>query len=290
MRGEYIFYAGGREVHSPNLITSAGQKLILQYLAGQANSIGESLAIGIGDVAESAGDSDLTHEVYRAKISLKTVDFTTKNIILKLTIPQEVVVNIKEIGVLSGGEVPERSSRLLSFIDLEEWILDSYASFVNSNVRWAGQGILITAPAGASSTIEAHPNLDLSGYTDSDKFSLALNKAGSVEKVTISLYDINGNISYKDITSFATGYQIIEFSKSSLTSDPSFDWSNISKMTILTKSLSGGSSSVTFDSLILKGVSSDSVLVSRSVLPVSIDKTSIAPMDIEYRLFDVEIS
>lgn len=292
VKGTYRFYQGGRLVgKSENLLTNAGRRAILRYLAGRGGSVGDSIALGTGTIAPSVVDNRLTFEADRVTIDVISVLYNDSLIVFKGTIPQEVQYTIYEAGLFNMPSNPfsvESSRILLSFEDtIEEW---SVGTLVNTNARLGSQSLRLQ-PAG-SGTLEAQAAVvaDLSSFTADDNFTLAYTKASSnASSLILKFKDLNGNqyALTKSITSAPLAYNVLTFRKGDFVATGAMDWTNVTSISVSHSATAGGASDVYLDGLRIEDddvVSGDYALLSRSVLVSPVSKTDASPMDIEYAL------
>lgn len=297
MRGIYRFYQNGELIaEEPNLITTEGQRLILRYLAGQSPSLGAAIGAGVSAVAATVNDTFLGFEVERIKVALRNADYTTSKVIFKGTIEQDVVMNIYEMGLWSSGSnvlSGEFDSRLITTFDLEleEWsnvVADTTAN------RTSADSAKVSATSSSTTQPRLDVELDLSGYSANDTFLLAFSKPdNNITTIKLVFEDVIGGgnaILSKTITALPTGYNILQFRKGDFTITGTFSWGTVTRMGF-DVTAGGTGSYVILDGLRVEDLDTpnqDFVLVSHAILGSPIQKTNVAPMDVEYALdFDI---
>ncbi|AXQ63316.1 minor tail protein [Streptomyces phage Comrade] len=293
MRGVYRFYQDGNLIaEQPNLITTEGQRLILRYLAGQSPSLGAAIGIGVSSVAATVNDTMLGFEVERVPVNLRNADYTNTMVIFKGTIDQDVVVNIYEMGLWSAAAnnlSGEFDSRLLTTFDLE---LEPWSNVVADTTANRTSVDAVRVNAGISSTTNASldVDMDLSGYSANDTFLLAFSKPNNnINTIKLIFEDVigGGNASLtKTVSSLGTGYNILQFRKGDFTITGTFSWETITRMSF-DVTAGGTAGYVILDGLRVEDLDTpnqDFTLVSHAILGSPIQKTNVAPMDVEYAL------
>lgn len=293
MIGTYRFYQNGKLVgESKNLITTEGKRLILRYLAGQSPSLGGAIAFGVGTTAANVADVRLDFEARRIPVALKNVDYVNSKVLFKGTIEQNDIFKIYEAGlwsdvanVLSG----DFDSKLITTFDLtEEAWNDAVAD--TTQERTGEDAIRVDVAASSTVSTAIDVEMDLSGYSVNDEFSLAFYKPdNNISTIELVFTDTatTGTLSLtKTVSSLPVGYNILLFRKGDFVVTGTISWGEITKMGF--DITAGGTPSyVILDALRIEDTDTpnqDFVLVSRSVLGSFIDKTDVSPMDVEYTL------
>ncbi|QQV92411.1 minor tail protein [Streptomyces phage MeganTheeKilla] len=293
MRGIYRFYQNGKMIaEQPNLITTEGQRLILRYLAGQSPSLGAAIGAGVSSVAATVDDTYLGFEVERVAVNLRNADYTNGMVIFKGTIEQDVVMNIYEMGLWSSAENnlnSEFGSRLLTTFDLEleEWTNVTADATAN---RTSADSIKVSASSSATTSPRLDVDMDLSGYSANDTFLLAFSKPNNnINTIKLIFEDVvgGGNASLtKTVSSLPSGYNILQFRKGDFAISGTFSWETITRMGF-DVTAGGTAGYVILDGLRVEDLDTpnqDFVLVSHAILGSPIQKTNVAPMDVEYAL------
>jgi len=251
--------------------------------------LGGSIAVGTGARAAAVSDLRLTYEFDRATIYLSSLDSITKKIVFKGTLGEDVVGSIYEVGLYStafGSYATGSPSRTLATFERssESWSSDSFAS---GNHR-VGIEALRLAPAASGTLTSALPslNLDLSGYSNSDEFTLAFFANANTSSVRVRFRGIDSAAYYEYTVTPTTGYNVVSFAKSALIKTGVLDWTGIDSIEVAASANAAGAGQVDFDGIRIEAnvPDADNVLVSRSVLATPIVKTNLAEMDIEYAL------
>lgn len=297
MRGIYRFYQNGELIaEQPNLITTEGERLILRYLAGQSPSLGAAIGAGVSETTATVNDTLLGFEVERVSVNLRNADYTESVVIFKGTIEQDVVMNIYEMGLWSSAAnnlSGEFDSKLLTTFDLEieDWSNVTVDTTAN---RTSADAVRVDASISSTTSPRLDVEMELSGYSANDSFLLAFSKPNNnISTIKLIFEDVvaGGNAALtKTVSALPTGYNILEFRKGDFTITGTFSWDTVTRMGF--DVTAGGTAGY----VILDGVrvedldtpNQDFVLVSHAILGSPIEKTNIAPMDVEYALeFDV---
>lgn len=261
------------------MITTQGKSVIFRYLAGNLPRIAESIAVGIGNSAESVNSTTLDFETNRIPVTLVSADIVNDKIIFKGTIPQEYVGTIYEVALWYGNpaQTAGGSTVIVDFdSDTEEWSTPTW----NTALARIGTDALQVA-GGASSTL-TDIFLDLSVFSDADYMSLAYNADAAINNVVLRFSTDVSNY-YEYSFAAATGYEIKKMGKAAFTATGTPDWANITSITVSAT----GTGNAVFDGIRAEDadtISTDYALVARSVLVSPKVKTSDTEMDIEYAL------
>lgn len=290
MIGRYRFYQNGKLLaESRNLITGAGQELILRKLADQSVTLGGAIAVGVSEITPNTGDKHLGFEVDQVPVSVKSIDLNNLFVIYKATLALEKQYSIYEAGLWSQGSEAisalSASRQLATFNpDTEIWT-NSTTDTTQSRTSTKSTRIDVTGTSTVSTRRAAE--LDLSGYSTTDEFNIALYKpnnniAGLTLVFTTSLGGsfASGEI---NVASLPVGYNTVTVSKGAFTPTGLTDWSEINGYGADIRAASTGY--IILDGLRIEDVDSISTtagLVSHSLLTTPLVKTNVAPMDIEY--------
>lgn len=293
MRGVYRFYQSGKLIgEHKNLITDEGKRLVLRYLAGQAPSLGGAIGLGVSAVAANAADIALGFEIERIPVDLRNADYTTDVVLFKGTIDQDTTFKIYEAGLWSTASnnlSGEFDSRLLTTFDLEleEWtnvVVDTTAN------RTSVDAVRVDAAISSTTSPRLEVDMDLSGYSVNDTFLLAFSKPNNnISTIKMVFEDVisGGSLTLsKTVSSLPSGYNVISFRKGDFVANGTVNWDNINSMGF--DVTAGGTAGY----VILDGVrvedtdtpNQDFILVSHTVLSSPLEKTNVAPMDVEYAL------
>jgi hypothetical protein len=290
MKGKYTFKQNGVIVgEHENLITTAGRKAIIDYMAGYTQRIAGAILLGIGTTAATVADKSLAFEIFRVPVDLSSADYANNGVVFKGKIPAEREFTVYEAGVqtiYSSGQDSE-SQTLLDFnADADTWTVGTYSS-TNSRL---GQALQVTATASTTTTTSLSGLFyDLSGYSDADQFVFAYRaNSAFVSSVVIRFKTDASNYYSLTVATPANGvYAITSVNKSALTVTGSPSWANITAVDILVTATAGGTASIDLDAVRIEDRDSaqeDNVLVSRSVLGSPVVKTVNVPLDVEYAI------
>lgn len=294
MIGTFTIARDGRVIcRQENLITTQGKKVIQRYLAGQLNIMVASIAIGTGSTAALVSDQCLEFEFDRADIDLVAPDFVNGKLIFRSTFSQQSSGLIKEVGTFSivDSSSPYSSKLLIVFDSVSEsWTGGVFA--VDGN-RIGGDLYRLSPATGATATATLTDiGIDLSGYSNSDKISLAYYVTNAfTSSVKLRLKVDNSNYFEYVITSPSTGYKIANFYKNNFALVGNPTWDSITSVDVLVVSTGGGGAIVDFDGLRVDDSdlsNPDYALVSRAILGIPIQKVNTSPLEIEYSL-DVSV-
>jgi hypothetical protein len=293
MIGIYRFYQSGALIaEHKNLITTEGKRLILRYLAGQSPSLGGAIGLGVSSVAATLSDSILGFEIDRIPVALKNADYINSVVLFKATIDQDSEFSIYEAGLWSGtfNELSrEFDSKLITTFDsdIEDWTNITFDTTVN---RTSADAARVDAGSSATTSPRLDVELDLSGYSANDEFHLAFSKPNNnISTIKLIFQDIvsGGSLSLtKTVSALPTGYNILTFKKGDFIVSGTISWADITRMGFdVTATATAGY--VVLDGLRIEDLDTpnqDFVLVSHTVLGAPLEKTSTAPMDVEYAL------
>ena len=290
MKGSYTFKQNGEVIgKSNNLLTSAGKKAIIDYMAGYIPRIAGSIALGIGSTAANIADKSLGFQVVKVPVTLASADYTAGAVVFKGTVPVGHELTIQEAGVYTGDStVGEFDSQgLLDFNqNVDIW---SAGTFTSANSR-LGSMLTVTAAASSSATATlSGVYFDLSRFLDTDQFLLAYRASNAfVANFQVRLKTDASNYYTFTVSAPASGaYTIAALNKSAAVATGTPNWNNITSVDIVTTSTSGGSGIIGVDALRVESRSvaqEDNVLVSRSVLGTPVVKALDVPLDVEYAI------
>ncbi|AXG66161.1 minor tail protein [Streptomyces phage Annadreamy] len=293
MKGVYRFYQGGELIaEHKNLLTTEGKRLILRYLAGQSPSLGAAIGLGVSGAAATVDDTTLGFEIERVSVALKSADYTNSLVLFKGTVEQDTTFNIYEAGLWSSSSNTlsgEFDSKLLTTFDLslEEWTNVTADTTAN---RTSEDSAKVSAAISSTTQARLDVEMDLSGYSVNDTFLLAFSKPNNnITTIKLVFEDpiTGGSLSLsKTVSALPTGYNILTFKKGDFVASGTINWDNITRMGF-DVTAGGTAGYVILDGLRVEDVDTpnqDYILVSHAILSSPINKTNVAPMDVEYAL------
>lgn len=279
------------------MITLTGKTHIKRYLAGFVPAICQSIAFGIGGSAEVNTSTRLDFEVGRSDLTLTSYDFVNNKLIFKTSVPDDYLGKIYEVALYSLPEntaAGEFQSRLLTTFDspTESWVdaTSGAAGTFNSTNTRLGIDSLRHTPALSTTKVDTltQVNLDLSGFSGADQFTVALN-AGNTNTSAVKLLFLTDASNYYTVTMGApvSGYQVMSASKSTAVATGTPTWTNITEIRVSTTSGAGGASQIDYDGIRIEDtdtLNSDYVLVSRELLASPYTKVDGMTQEIEFSL------
>lgn len=282
MIGRYIITQAGQTHIVPNVVTDAGEKRVLEHLAGKLNIFAESIGVGIIDTTPTKADTELGFQVEKFVVSVASPDYANSKVVYKAQIPAQYSFDIYELGMWgTDANIDNTSKMLFTFeTDIESWSLGTYSS---SNSRIGAVSLTFPVTTSATTTIN-NLNLNLNQLAGLDEFAVAAYSTGTCN---IILRFHTGELDYYQVSATKSpGYTVTRIPKTpTITGNPS--WENIISVDIIVEALS--------DTIYLDGIQMNSsnlvekpVLISRAVLPVPVSKLATEQMDIEYE-FGVNI-
>lgn len=273
------------------MITADGKTRIKQYLAGQGGTLAGSIAVGIGSTAENINDTRLQFEVERFNIDVIGYDFVDNAIIFKGVLPEDIAGKFYEASLWSADADPLASgygSRIITTFDseTETWDIET----MESAIARIGVDSLKHTPAASGSTtsIQTGIELDLSGYSSADLFTMAYNvENNNTSSLRFRFYTDSSNYYDLNLGAQTTGYKFTSVTKGSATTTGSPDWSHITQLGVTTTSGAGGASAVEFDGIRIEDVDTlnpEYGLLARKVLPTPYTKELGQAQEFEYAL------
>lgn len=290
------------------MITKFGKRFITSYMANGLNFNEKDIAIGIGNRAATANDTDMQFEFYRSGVFLGSSDIqtntatgeTTYSVVYKTTLPTDVEGVIREIGLFPTASLQNTdfsSQYISSFENSYSW-RDSNgdeAEKVSSPQPRIGSSYFeISAPLGQSKYYAIDTLFDISGYGVDDSLNIAFYQIDlNLDYVYVRFYSSPSD--YKEVRFAGTstvGEKILnaklsELFNSSFSSSSPTDFSTITNIEVGAKAKSSGSTVVLLDGLRINDddrYNPQYGLISRSVLTNPIIKKLGVEMDIEYKI------
>lgn len=278
LNGTYKIYIDGKLVStSKNIITNGGKETIKQFLAGNIPSWSGAIAIGPINTSASATDTKLGFEVDRQATLTRTVD-NSGNIVLRAAFPITLETRVREIGVYPFVNTTANGR-------YQDTVITDF-----SESTWTAGGLDATATSyvglknvkldstNTSSTL-AGVDIDISGYSETDKFELLVNNLDANAKTITLAFSDGTNTSTVTFPNLAasSGLQSVSVNIGS---------TSVERITSITLSSTNTNKSVSLDCL--KFLNTDQSgytmnLVSRSVA-TEIVKIAGQDLEIEYIL------
>lgn len=289
MRGEYRFIENGKIVaRVENLITTAGKRVIMQYLAGMRSGLASHIAVGSVNNAAALTDTELAFEFARGEVTSVSPDYTNTLLVYKARLDQNAAGQIYEAGLWSTTDFgSEYVSRLLLDFDSNTDIWSAGSFVTGSRV---GVDMLRLAPA-TSTTVTANRNdtyYDLSGYSNSDEFRMTYNVGNAnTASVALRFYTDASNYYTYTINTPTAGYKYATFNKTNFVATGTPSWANITYASVSATANASGAAQVDFDGVRIEDkdtFTDNNILISRAVPGSPITKTVGLPMDIEYSI------
>lgn len=275
------------------MITAQGKKQILRYLAGYNGAIADSIAVGISGAAESTANTMLGFEVIRVPVDVLAPDFLTSQILFKGVLPSDMAGKIYEVGLwtsdvnlLANGY----GSRVITSFDSasEDWDVET----PESTIARVGVDSLKHTPGASATTTSTlgDVEVDLSGFSGSDKFLFAVNADNSNAASVTARFrtDAANYYSFTFTTEIGTsGYKFLSANKSAATVTGNPSWDTINSIQVITTAKAAGAASVEWDAIRIEDmdtINADYVLVARKVLATPFTKIEGRALEFEYAL------
>lgn len=249
------------------MITTGGSSAIGNTLA---QSLGASIAVGIGSSTPQASDTRLDFEVFRAPVRVRNYDAATNRLVLAASLPESLDVTIAEVGVYTTNA---SSSGLMTTFDevAEAWTGGTWNS---TNARMGNAALALS---GASATMDGGSSIALSNIRQSDIFQVAAFGAGGTVEVRVRNSDTDY---YRYTFAPAAGYNVSSAPVSSLAKVGNPDLSSVTSLHII----HSGTGSVQLDGIRIHVPEEDESLIIRQKFTTPWKKTVGMPLDIEVPL------
>lgn len=231
------------------MITTNGVKTMNKFLVGAAGNWAGTLAIGLlSTTSTTASTTDLQYEVYRYPITLRSYKPTSASskIILKASLPPELVGSIYEIGIYPSFSVNDNPYDHIEISDFSEslsgssqWFTGSSRATFSASSRIGGHGIIL-GPNQTASISGINP--EVYNFIENDYVNLLYYTSSSVSSgsITVRLGDSSSpqNIWTASTTISATGSNNWGVLQMTLNTKPS-TFTGISTASVTTTSSSG---------------------------------------------------
>lgn len=284
MIGKYTLYTPDGPLEVENIITRKGKELILKHLAQDITDWAGVMAVGVSDIPATENDTRLGYEIGRGDIDVATVDVGNDRVIVKGTIPANVIGNIREIGVFSSGD--EKGSGIIpaTLSDFDVAVLDVTGFVADETAGRIGVSAARLTVNASSTTSGRVGSLSfpMEGYDTLDNIILAYHHPGGITSAEVKFFT-----SATDYFSYtfapAGGYNFVTWTKGAMTVNGAPSWLSPVNAIELSASAGTGGGSLALDGMTVYTVSEipDYGLVSRAVIAYPQDKI-FAPMDVEY--------
>lgn len=286
MRGFYTIRGPFGSITTENLITTKGRQLILAYLAGDIAFWGDELAVGVSNVAPALGDVRMGYELSRNFVTVTEPDPVNNTVLLKGTLPREVIGDIYEIGLFSSASKIAKAIPPAPLTDFNTVYMDvTNLTAETTNSRIGEGGAALTAAAGATATGSVNNlRIPLEGRAPEDELTLAYHNSGNASGVEIRFYT-SATTYYTHTFTPAVGYGFYKWTKANFTTTTAANWIDyVVKIEFRLTASTAGGSTVMFDGIKLETPvdSPDYGLTSRSVLTTPIVKGFDTELEIEY--------
>ena len=289
MKGVYRFIENGKEIAVvENLITTAGKRAVMQYLAGLRSGLASHIAVGSVNNAAALTDTELAFEFARGEVTSVSPDYTNTLLVYKARLDENAAGQIYEAGLWSTTDSgSEYVSKLLLDFDsnTDTW---STGTFVTGSR--IGADMLRLAPA-TSATVTANRTetyFDLSGYSNNDEFRMTYNVGNAnTASVALRFYTDASNYYTYTISNPTSGYKYATFTKAGFIATGTPSWANITYASVSATANASGAAQVDFDGVRIEDkdtYTDNNILISRAVPGSPITKTAGLPMDIEYSI------
>jgi len=316
IKGQYFIYEDGKEIaRSNNVVTKFGKRFITNLISGSLGFQTKAIVVGIGSSQATENDTRLEFEFYKSPVQIGSPDIdtdpitgiSTYGVIFKTTLPNDVSGLIKELGLYptqSAGFNDYSNKYISSFENNTLWLDEDSNSpdLVKTPAPRIGEYLfeVVAPPVTSPSTYSVkeyslNTDLDISGYSINDSFSLAFTQADTnLDYVYARFYSSDSDYyeaRFAGESSIVNPNKIVNESMSTffngINSQGSPVSNSINKITIGIKSKTIAGTTVYLDGLRINDEDSfDPIygLISRSVLSAGINKIAGRQLDIEYRL------
>lgn len=288
------------------MITTEGTLHVKRYMAGWVPSIALSMAFGVGESPESAGDTKLQFEVGRSNIELTSYDFIQDKLVFKATLDEGFDATLYEVALYSSdanAAAGEFGSRLITSFDseTETWMQASNPATYSATNTITGQAptpcrvgancVSIALSVNGSSTVSQEAVvLNFSGYSAADEFVFAFHcNNGNASSIRYRFLTDASN--YYDFTvpasSISTGFNLVRLLKGAAVSTGAPNWGSITRIEVTPTAKNIGDVVVNLEGIRVEDmdtVSPGYVMVARSVLAVPFDKVAGRIQEVEFPL------
>lgn len=277
------------------MITTEGTLHVKRYMAGFVPSIALSMAFGVGESPESAGDTKLQFEVGRSDIELTSYDFIADKLVFKATLDEGFDATLYEVALYSSEAdvaAGEYGSRLITSFDsdTETWMQASNpATYTTTNTRIGANSVTLTLAVNASATVSQDGVvMDFAGYSAADEFVFAFYcDNGNVESIRYRFLTDASN--YYDFiipaASITTGFNLVRVLKGAATGTGTPNWGSITRLEVTPTAKNIGGVTINLEGIRVEDTDTSSpgyVMVARSLLAIPFDKVAGRIQEIEF--------
>lgn len=255
-----------------------------------------AIAFGVGQAAETLGDTSLQFEIDRTPVTLVSYDFTTDRLIFKANLEEGFDGILYEYALYSREDSSAGAfgSRIVTSFDsdTESWFVGGVAAtYRTTSTRVGNDSVVIGAGASGNATASMPDvTMDFSGYSAADLFSFAFyNDNAFLSSLRFRFYTDLTN--YYDISFnngfFTTAFNIVQVAKGNAVPTGVPNWGLITRIDVTAFSTAGGTSSVGLEAIRIEDVDtvdSGYVCVARAVLATPFAKVAGRTQEIEFPL------
>lgn len=266
------------------MITTAGNNVIRNYFGMQTGRIGGSIALGVGDTTAAPGDTQLSYEAVRARVTSVASDTDNNRIVFRVAVEPGKINEIHEVGLFQDQAIQSKN-RLISLVGgRSTW---TNATLVTDNARVNAQTIRVDASASATEVATLSGlSQNFSAFLPTDGIAVAVYVDANVDSLSVRLGSDASNYFEFTFDNPTPGYQILRADLSVATATGTPSWASVTYLGISLTATAGGTGSIYFDSLTIEDNTSplDNVLVVRDVLVTPQKTDSSVTTEIELSL------
>ncbi len=258
------------------MITNRGKQALLEFMSGQVSEFGACLAIGVGDTAATANDIKLNAEVNRQIITSRSPVFTDGKVIFKATLPEGEVINVREIGVVSGAD-DEGETSVVEFVSDNNW---TGGTRVAEQARFGTHTQRVIPAASGTSTMNVGSQFSVDANSD-----VVLNyfAGSSLSSGFVRLRMENTAVYFQHALTVTPGYHSVTIPRTSFSKTGDADWDIINDIYVSVTATGDAGRQFYFDALMIRE-QSEGDLLARRVLPAPVVKPEGVEVDVEYVL------
>ena len=261
------------------MITANGQKQLLKLVSGKTDRFADLFAVGISSAALPTTATNLDFGWATCPVTDSYVDEQLNQVVFHGTLPQNVVGQIRELGLVAQTDdfiangLPNSLS--YTFEPNELWFSDMDYEITNTGAVGTNNYRLNNAAAD-SYLARIVSRVDVNRY---NRMKIILNTT-AITKIKVLLKNDEQNYAHKDFT-LANGENILESDIASFTKVGAFNPNEIFEIRFQILTRSSATNNIEFDSMIMYSLENGG-LVARSTLSVVQYKRAGASMELEY--------